>query len=104
MLILLAFDPTAHAFANEREKAIISLMEKLKSDELGVVEARLNGLQETYLNTSLARDKRLASLALGIHYVESDQKLAIQYLTAAEREARPGDDLLSIIRYYLALA
>ena len=95
---------SAFAVAGVREEAVLSLMEQLRSDEWAAKDTRLQTLHQTYLASDNQKDHRLVSLALGVNYLDSSPKLALQYLSSAELACRPDDEVLPIVRFYAAEA
>ncbi len=96
------FVPVAHG--GVREEAVRSLMDQLRADEWSAQDVRVQALHQTYGDSGDAKDKRLVSLALGVNYLESNPRLALQYLTSAELASRETEALMPIVRYYLAEA
>ena len=72
------------ARAGGREEAVLSLMEQLRSEEWAAKDNRVVGLHDSYFDESDTRQRRMVSLALGVNYLESSPKLALQYLSSAE--------------------
>lgn len=96
------FAPVANA--GVREEAVRSLMDQLRADEWNAKGARMQGLHQSYVDLADAKDRRIVSLALGVNYLESNPKVALQYLSSAELASRETEPLMPIIRYYLAEA
>ncbi len=94
------FAPVAKGGA--REEAVRSLMDQLRADEWSAKGVRVQGLHQSYVDLSDAKDRRIVSLALGVNYLDSNPKLALQYLSSAELASRENEALMPIVRYYLA--
>lgn len=92
----------SQALAGYREDSLLEYLEKMRSGELERREARLEDLHATFVNPDGQHDRKLVSLALGVHYLERSPRLALQYLSSAEVACRENDPLLGIVRYYLA--
>ena len=93
------------ALANGRiTDSVINVIQTLKKRHLESEKERILSLQDSYLSKSLSNDRRLVSLALGVHFLETDFNLADQYLTDAAKVTAEEDDLVPIIRFFLAQA
>lgn len=103
-LLCLALPYGAQAQAGYREDSLADFMERSRDSAVSDYESRLGGLHESYLGMSASRDRKLVSLALGVHYLERNPRLALQYLTSAELACRDTDPVLRIVRFYLAQA
>ncbi len=91
----------AHAQGSD---TLVDLMHKLKATESEGHEKRLAALYEAFASSTAAGDRKLLSLALGVHNIEPNPRLALQYLSSAELSCKDDDPLLSIVRYYKAEA
>jgi len=61
-------------------------------------------LRQRYAGSAVSPDRKLVSLSLGVHYLETSPRLALQYLTSAELACADDSPLLPIVRYYEAEA
>jgi soluble lytic murein transglycosylase-like protein len=95
---------TSPIHAGYREDAFKKLIDYMRSASDASEYARIGELHKTYLNTSLNQDRKIVSLSLGAHYLDSNPKLAIQYLTSAKLACDDQDPLFPMILYYLGLA
>lgn len=92
-----AQDPAAGAPLRE-------LMDRLRNRDAEDQEKRLIGLYDSFSNASASQDRKLLSLGLGVHNLEGNARLALQYLSSAELSCREDDPLLPIARFYKAEA
>lgn len=93
------------AVASDRiSDAVLGVLEGFKQQHLEAERARIIDLHGSYLSSGAERDRKLMSLALGVHYLESDHKLADQYLSDAIKATDVGDPLMPIIKFFLAQA
>ena len=95
---------TSPIHAGYREDAFKKLVDYMRATSDASEYARISELHKSYLNTTLNQDKKIVSLSLGAHYLDSNPKLAIQYLTSAKLACDDQDPLFPMILYYLGLA
>lgn len=103
-LLFWAAAERATALAGGREQALVDFMEKLRVEEYEHDRERFDALQDAVQASGEDGDQKLASIALGVHYLPSNHKLALEYLASAEKSCREQDQLLPIVRFYLASA
>ncbi len=83
---------------------LLDLLERLKVESKEVRADHIAALHESYLNGTADKDKRLTSLALGVHYLDTNARLAMQYLSSAELATKDDDPLRPVVRYYVGQA
>ena len=90
--------------AGEREETMRALIDGVRGADRATTAAQLSDLHRLYEGTKTLADRQLLGLALGVRYLDSSPRLALQYLSSAEQASSSTDSLLPMIRYYLAFA
>lgn len=104
LTIVVALSSSVALASGRISSAVFEVIEDLKQQQLEAEQKRIDGLHGSYLSTGVAHDRKLTSLALGVHYLETNHRLATQYLSSAEMSCRANDVLLPIVRFFLAQA
>lgn len=103
LMVTMEFIPSK-AKAGYREDAFKKLVDYMRTTSAANHQARITDLHRSFLNTTLDQDKKIISLSLGVHYLESSPKLALQYLTSARLICDEKDPLFPMLTYYLGVA
>lgn len=92
------------SFAGYREDSFKKLVDYMRTSGATSNQVRVSDLHKSFLNTTLKQDKKIVSLSLGVHYLESNPRLALQYLTVAKLACEDKDPLSPMLTYYLGVA
>jgi soluble lytic murein transglycosylase-like protein/TolA-binding protein len=92
------------ARAADQGSALVELMQYLRDQVAQSLEKRLSGLYDSFSNASDAQNRKLLSLSLGVHNLDGNARLALQYLSSAELSCKDDDPALPIVRFYKAQA
>lgn len=88
--------------ADPQGAALLELMEKMREQDAAGEEQRLVGLYDSFSNAEDGQNRKLLSLALGVHNLPGNARLALQFLSSAEMSCRENDPALPIVRFYKA--
>lgn len=103
VLLLSAFH--AHAAPEKRKvHPVYKALSELRKAQLDTPKENIKALEERFNNSKEPRDRLVAALALGVNHSESSPRLALQYLSNAELQARGNDPLMPIIKFHKAQA
>ena len=96
------------SYASSREEGAYKVLKDLKRVNQAAQCSKVEDLQQTFEQSQSREERQMASLSLGIHYLEKSQqssvKTSLQYLTIAETLTKPSDLVAPIIKFYRASA
>ena len=87
-----------------QEESLIQVIADLAIDRRNHDVGRIEELQGTYNLSTDRKDRKIAALALGAHYILDSPKLALQFLTSAKLLTNKDDQVSHIVDFYLAAA
>ena len=103
MLVAFCYAPLVAA-ASVSNSGLVDLMNRLRQTEAEAQEKKFNGLYDSFEDIATSQEKKLVSLALGVHNLDSNSRLALQFLSSTELSCHDDDPVLPIARYYKSRA
>ena len=102
MAFALAAAPAFAAPKKNKEHPVLKALKELRATSRDMPKEDIKVLEDKFNTSKDAKERMIAALALGVQFTPSNPKLALQYLSNAELQARNGDGLLPIIKFYKA--